>query len=183
MSNIISRLKNICASVKDFIKGKLAKIKEQVEKTMAGTIHPMVNTIRPNDEIQRQNTAEHAEHTGVLPSASHDRPVSKVLYNDDGTLKGTPDRNQEDVRLVKVSGFAEAFILFCSFGNQETVTSKNRGCYEQCAIDNLGERFHFEMLVKPRRYPANTIATMSVTSASDNDVPVRTIYFVKTGDS
>lgn len=127
MSNIISRLKNLSTSVRDFIKGKLAKIQEQVKKTMVSTIRPMVSTIRPDDEIQRQNTAEHAEHAEpneVLPSASVDRPVSKVLYNDDGTLKGMPYRNQEDVRLIKVSGFAEAFILFCSFGNQETVTSK-----------------------------------------------------------
>ena len=183
MSSIISRLKNLSTSVRDFIKGKLDKIQEQVEKTKVSIFRPMVSTIRPNDEIQRLNTAEHAEPTEVLPSASEDRAVSKVLYNDDGTLKGTPYRNQEDVRLIKVSGFAEAYILFLSFGNQETVTSKNRSGYEQCAIDNREEGLHFEMLVKPRRYPANTIATMSVTSASGNDVPIRTIYIVRVNDS
>ena len=169
MSNIISRLKNLSTSVKDFITSRFAKIQELVDKKM--------------DEVQPQNTAEHAESTKILPFASPKSVVSKALYNDDGILKGMPYRKQEDVRIIKVSGFAEAFILFCSFGNQETVTSKNSGGYEQCAIDNLDEGLHFEMLVKPRRYPANTIATMSVTSASGNDVPICTIYFVKVNDS
>ena len=166
MSNIISRLKNLCASVKDFVTSRFTEKQKQVGAT---------------EEIHE--AAEHAGSTQVLLSAPPCRPISKVLYNDDGTLKGTPYRNQEDVRLIKVSDFAEAYLLFCGFGNQETVTSKNRGGYERCVIDNLDEGLHFEMLVKPRRSPANSIATMSVTSASDNDVPICTIYFVKVNDS
>ena len=172
MSNLISRLKILSTSVWNFIIGRFTKKQKSVDQTEV--------IDEPEVTNEPRNPAEDAEPTEVLLSAPQGHSICKVLYNGNGTLKGKPYRKQEDIRMIKVSDFTEAYLMFCSFGNQESVTSKNHGGYELCAIDNSKEGLHFEMLVKPRRYPANTIATMTVISMTGFNIPIRTIYFVKT---
>lgn len=175
MSNLISRLKNISTSVKNFFKDRFTKNRKHIKQTEV--------TVETEVTDDTRNYAEDAEPTGVLLSVPHKSLTSNVLYDDDGSLKGAPYRNQEDVRLIKVRDITEAYLMFCRFGDQETITSKNHGGYELCAIDNSKEGLHFEMLVKPRKYPANTIATMSVINKNAYDVPMRTLYFVITNKS
>lgn len=155
MNTLKFRLLKACAVATDFVRGRL----------------------------KMKKIAKNADPTQVLLSTIHEPYANQVLFNIDGTMKGKPYRKQEDVRKIEVDDFTDAYLMFCALGDPGTGACNNCCGYGLCIIDDSVNGLHFEMLVKPRRFPANTIATMTVTSISGNPFPIRTVYFTRKKNS
>ena len=109
----------------------------------------------------------------------HEPYANSVLFNPDGTPKGKPYKRQERVRKICVGEFADAYLMFCSLGDHGTGFVHGKGGYSECVINDSANGLHFEMLVKPQRYPLHTIATLTVKCDEGISFPIDTVYFIK----
>ena len=143
--------------------------------------------VTKEDTETREETVAVAVEDSLEPSSAektdeaiyHEPYANSVLFNPDGTPKGKPYKRQERVRKICVGEFADAYLIFCSLGDHGTGFVHGKGGYSECVINDSANGLHFEMLVKPQRYPLHTIATLTVKCDEGISFPIDTVYFIK----
>lgn len=140
-------------------------------------IHEKV--VAEEETVTGENSVESSSAGKTDEVACHEPYAMKVLLNSDGTPKGKPYKRQERVRKICVEEFADAYLTFCSLGDHGTGYVRGKGGYSECVIDDSANGLHFEMLVKPQRYPLHTIATLTVKCDEGFSFPIDTVYFIK----
>lgn len=131
------------------------------------------------ETVPVEDTVEPSSAEKTDEAIYHDPYANSVLFNSDGTPKGKPYKRQKRVRKICVGEFADAYLMFCSLGDHGTGFVHSKGGYGECVINDSANGLHFEMLVKPQRYPLHTIATLTVKCDEGISFPIDIVYFIK----